>query len=137
MLPTDRIPAHPGEMLVEEFLRPLAVSQTRFAEHLGIPIRRVNEIAMGKRGVTPETATLFGAALGTSPEFWMNLQAAYDLARASAEIEQTPGVLQAVSQKARASGVGKTAHRGGSVPRRRSVRQRKRARRFAVAYKKK
>ncbi len=137
MLPTNRIPTHPGEMLVEEFLRPLAVSQTRFAEHLRIPIQRVNEIATGKRGVTPKTAILFGAALGTSPEFWMNLQTSYDLARASAEIEEAPGVLQAVNQKTHTSEVGKAAHRGGRVLWRRSVRQRKRARRFAVAYKKK
>jgi addiction module HigA family antidote len=94
MLPTDRIPTHPGEMLVEEFLRPMGISQSKFAEHLKIPIQRVNEIATGKRGVTPETAILFGAALGTSPEFWTNLQASHDLALARSGIERMPPVLR-------------------------------------------
>src|SRR5262249_35073670 len=97
MLPTDRIPTHPGEILIEEFLRPLGVPQVKFAAHLDIPIQRVNEIATGKRGVTPETAILFGAALGTSPEFWMNLQAAYDLARARTEVGSIPIVLRAAN----------------------------------------
>jgi len=97
MPPTDRIPTHPGEILLEEFLRPLGVPQVKFAKHLDIPTQRVNEIATGKRGVTPETAILFGAALKTSPEFWMNLQAAYDLARARAKITSTPIVLKAAN----------------------------------------
>ena len=81
MLPENRIPTHPGEILLEEFLVPMNVSQVAFAAHLGVPIQRVNEIVRGKRGVTPETAWLFGEALGTSPEFWLNLQTNYDLAR--------------------------------------------------------
>ena len=81
MLPENRIPTHPGEILLEEFLVPMNVSQIAFAAHLGVPIQRVNEIVRGKRGVTPETAWLFGEALGTSPEFWLNLQTNYDLAR--------------------------------------------------------
>jgi antitoxin HigA-1 len=85
MLPDKRIPTHPGEMLLLEFLKPLGMSQVDFADHLGIPIQRVNEIVKGKRGVTPETAWLFSQALGTSPEFWTNLQAAHDLAKARPE----------------------------------------------------
>jgi antitoxin HigA-1 len=81
MLPEKRIPSHPGEILVEEFLRPLEVTQVAFARHIGVPVQRINEIARGKRGVTPQTAWLFAQALGTSPEFWLNLQAAHDLAR--------------------------------------------------------
>ena len=80
MLPEKRIPSHPGEILVEEFLRPMEVTQVAFARHIGVPVQRVNEIARGKRGITPQTAWLFSQALGTSPEFWLNLQAAHDLA---------------------------------------------------------
>jgi antitoxin HigA-1 len=68
-------------LLLVEFLNPLRMTQFEFWAHLGIPIQRVNEIIKGKRGVTAETAWLFSQALGTSPEFWMNLQAAHDLAK--------------------------------------------------------
>lgn len=81
MLPKNRIPTHPGEILLEEFLVPMNVSQVAFAAHIGVPTQRVNEIVRGKRGVTPETAWLFAEALGTSPEFWLNLQTNYDLVR--------------------------------------------------------
>lgn len=82
MLPENRIPTHPGEILLEEFLNPMEFSQVAFAEHIGVPVQRVNEIVRGKRGVTPETAWLFAQALGTTPEFWLNLQTNYDLALA-------------------------------------------------------
>lgn len=81
MLPENRIPTHPGEVLLEEFLTPLGLTQVAFAGHIGVPVQRVNEIVRGKRGITPETAWLFGQALGTSPEFWLNLQTNHDLAR--------------------------------------------------------
>jgi len=80
MIPRNRIPTHPGEILVEEFLKPLGVTQVAFAKHLGVPVQRINEIARGKRGITSETAWLFGQALTTTPEFWMNLQNLHDLA---------------------------------------------------------
>ncbi len=80
MLPTHRTPTSPGEILLEEFLRPLGVTQTALAKHIGVPIRRVNEIVRGRRAVSPETAQLLAAALGTSAEFWMTAQASYDLA---------------------------------------------------------
>jgi len=80
MLPENRIPTHPGEILLEEFLEPLHLTQVAFAEHIGVPVQRVNEIVNGKRGVTPETAWLFAGALGTTPEFWINLQSAHELA---------------------------------------------------------
>jgi addiction module HigA family antidote len=80
MLPKNRIPTHPGEVLIEEFLKPLGITQSAFAEHIGVPLQRVNEIARARRGVTPETAWLLGGALGTSPQFWLNLQTAHDLA---------------------------------------------------------
>ena len=81
MIPDNRIPTHPGEILLEEFLKPLEMTQVAFAEHIGIPIQRVNEIVRGKKGVTPETAWLFSQAFGTTPQFWLNLQIAHDLAR--------------------------------------------------------
>ncbi len=80
MLPENRIPTHPGEILQEEFLVPLGLTQVALAAHLGIPIQRINEIIRGKRGVTPETAWLFAQAFGTTPELWLTLQANYDLA---------------------------------------------------------
>jgi addiction module HigA family antidote len=81
MLPENRIPTHPGEILLEEFLKPLGMSQVAFAKHINVPIQRINEIVRGKRGVTPDSAWRFAQAFGTTPEFWLNLQAAYDLAR--------------------------------------------------------
>ena len=82
MIPENRIPTHPGEVLLEEFLLPLEMSQVAFADHIGVPVQRINEIVRGKRGVTPESAWLFAQALETSPEFWLNLQRNYDLALA-------------------------------------------------------
>ena len=76
----NRIPTHPGEILREEFLAPLGQTQVALAEHLGVPVQRINELVRGKRGVTPETAWLLAQALNTTPEFWLNLQAAHDLA---------------------------------------------------------
>ena len=81
MIPENRIPTHPGAILSQEFLIPLGISQVAFAAHLGVPVQRVNELVRGKRGVTPETAWLLSQALNTTPEFWINLQTAYDLAR--------------------------------------------------------
>lgn len=84
MIPTQRIATHPGEMLLEEFLKPMEVTQVAFAAHLGVPLQRVNEIVLGKRGVSAETALLFAQALGTTPELWLNLQAKHDLTKAFA-----------------------------------------------------
>lgn len=80
MLPQNRIPTHPGVVLLEEFLDPLGLTQVELARHLGVPNQRINEVVRGKRGVTPETAWLLSQAFDTSPEFWMNLQANHDLA---------------------------------------------------------
>ncbi len=82
MIPENRIPTHPGEVLEEEFLRPLGVTVTAFAKHVGVPAARIHEIIRGQRGITPETAWLFAQALGTTPEFWLNLQDVYNLAKA-------------------------------------------------------
>ena len=82
MLPRKRIPTHPGEILSEEFLKPLGVTQVALAGHLSVPVQRINELVRGKRGVTPETAWLLAGAFGTTPEFWLALQTNHDLARA-------------------------------------------------------
>ncbi|MFN2595156.1 MAG: HigA family addiction module antitoxin [Actinomycetota bacterium] len=82
MSPNKRVPTHPGEILSEEFLKPLGLTQVALAAHLDVPLQRINELIRGKRGVTPETAWLLGGALGTTPEFWLNLQANHDLAKA-------------------------------------------------------
>jgi antitoxin HigA-1 len=81
MIPENRIPTHPGVILSQEFLAPFGVSQVALAAHLGVPVQRINELVRGKRGVTPQTAWLLSQALNTTPEFWINLQTTYDLAR--------------------------------------------------------
>jgi addiction module HigA family antidote len=83
MIPKN--PIHPGEILLEEFLKPMSITQVRLAEHIGVSLQRINEIINGKRGITPETAWLLGEALGVSPQFWTNLQTTYDLAVARPE----------------------------------------------------
>ncbi len=72
-------PVHPGEVLQEEFLKPMGLSQNRLALDTGVPARRINEIVLGKRGVTADTALRLARYFGTSPKFWMGLQADYDL----------------------------------------------------------
>ena len=79
MIPSHRIATHPGVILLREFLEPLGITQKALALHVDIPVQRVNEIVRGKRGISPETAWLFSAALETTPEFWLNLQTAHDL----------------------------------------------------------
>ena len=73
---------HPGEVLLEEFLKPLAISQNALARAAGVPPRRINEIVLGKRGITADTAVRLSLALGTSERFWLGLQADYDLEEA-------------------------------------------------------
>jgi antitoxin HigA-1 len=87
MIPTHRIPSHPGEILLHEFLIPLGISQSDLARKLKIPVQRINTIINGKRGITAETALLLAKAFGTTPEFWMNLQTAFDLAVAMKKLK--------------------------------------------------
>ena len=81
MIPTRRTPTHPGEILLDEFLTPLGITQVQLAAHIGVPTQRVNELVREKRGVTPDTAWLLSKAFNTSPEFWLNLQSVYDLSQ--------------------------------------------------------
>lgn len=72
-------PVHPGEILEEEFLKPMEISQYRLAIDTSVPPRRINEIVHGKRGISADTALRLSLYFGTSAEFWMNLQSKYDL----------------------------------------------------------
>ena len=72
-------PVHAGEVLFEEFLKPMGISQNRLALNIGVPARRINEIVLGKRGITADTALRLAKFFGTSAEFWLGLQAQYDL----------------------------------------------------------
>ena len=72
-------PIHPGEVLWEEFLKPLGISQNRLALNIGVPPRRINEIVLRKRGITADTALRLAKFFGTSAEFWLGLQSQYDL----------------------------------------------------------
>ena len=72
-------PVHPGEILLEEFLKPMGISQYRLAKEIHVPLRRVNEIVLGRRGISADTALRFARFFGTTPEVWQNLQSQYEL----------------------------------------------------------
>ena len=78
-VPTNRQPTHPGEILREEFLQPLGISQRELAAGIHVPYQRVNELINGKRGITPSTALRLAKYFGTTAGFWMNLQLRWDL----------------------------------------------------------
>lgn len=80
-MPKRLPPVHPGEVLLEEFMEPRALSQYRVAKEIGVPPRRINEIVHGMRAVTADTALRLARLFGTTPEFWLNLQALHDLER--------------------------------------------------------
>ena len=87
-IPTDREPTHPGEMLREEFLIPMGLTQRELAEAIHVSYQRINELVGGKRGVTTSTALRLGKVFGTSADFWMNLQLRWDLYRVREREEQ-------------------------------------------------
>ncbi len=78
-IPTHRTPTHPGEMLLEEFLGPMGITQRELANAINVPYQRVNEIINGRRGITPSTALRLSRAFGASADFWMNMQLRWDL----------------------------------------------------------
>jgi addiction module HigA family antidote len=78
-VPTDRQPTHPGEMLREEFLIPMDLTQRELADSIQVPYQRINEIVSGKRGITPSTALRLAKYFGMSADFWLNLQMKFDL----------------------------------------------------------
>lgn len=82
VLPKERIATHPKEVLLEEYIKPLGLTQAALAKELGISTNRLNELVKGKRGITADTALRLSRRFHTSPEFWMNLQSAYELTEA-------------------------------------------------------
>ena len=78
-VPTHRVPTHPGEMLLEEFLNPMGITQKDLAHGIHVPYQRVNELVNGRRGVTPSTALRLAKYFGTSADLWMNLQLRWDI----------------------------------------------------------
>jgi addiction module HigA family antidote len=78
-IPTNRMPTHPGEMLLDEFLTPMGITQKDLADNIEVPYQRVNEIVNGRRGITPSTALRLAKFFEMSPDFWMNLQLRWDL----------------------------------------------------------
>jgi addiction module HigA family antidote len=91
MLPAHRIATHPGEILRKEFLEPLHLTQANLARAIHVPQNRINELVLGKRGITTQTALLLSAYFGNSAEFWMNLQSAHDLSKARRSLRKQPG----------------------------------------------
>ncbi len=87
-------PVHPGEVLVEEYLEPLGVTQHRLAVAIGVPPRRINEIVHGKRGISADTALRLARFFGTSERFWLNLQSRYDLEREKDALSDTLARIQ-------------------------------------------
>ena len=88
---------HPGEVLLEEFLVPMNISQNALARAARVPPRRINEIVLGKRGVTADTAVRLAAALGTSERFWLGLQADYDLEEAHRSLGKIVDRIQRIA----------------------------------------
>jgi addiction module HigA family antidote len=93
MIQTRRKPTTPGEILQEEFLNPLQITQKQLADHLRCDFKVINRIVNGKAQVTPKTAIKLGAAFNTSPDFWLNAQKAIDIYTASREIKRLPKSL--------------------------------------------
>ena len=81
-VPTHRVPTHPGEMLLEEFLKPMGLSQQELARSIRVPYQRVNELINGRRGITPGTALRLARFFGNSAAYWLNLQLRWDLSQA-------------------------------------------------------
>ncbi len=96
-IPKNRIPTHPGQMLLEEFLKPMGVSQRRLADAIHVPYQRINEIVNGRRGVTPSTALRLAKTLNTSADFWMNLQLRFDLYHAKKAESKELGVIKSLA----------------------------------------
>lgn len=101
-VPPHRVPTHPGEMLLLEFLEPLGLTQRDLAEGIAVPYQRVNELVNGRRGVTPSTALRLGKFLGTSAELWLNLQQRWDLFHAQRAESADLGKIKPLARLRRA-----------------------------------
>lgn len=93
-VPTERVPTHPGEMLLEEFLLPMGLTQRELADAIHVPYQRINEIIHGRRGMTPSTALRLAKFFGMSASFWLNLQLRWDLYFAQQEEEASLDTIQ-------------------------------------------
>ncbi|NEP16019.1 MAG: HigA family addiction module antidote protein [Leptolyngbya sp. SIO4C1] len=93
-IPTHRTPTHPGEMLLEEFLSPMEITQRELAEAIHVPYQRINEIVNGHRGMTPSTALRLAKYFGMSADFWMTLQLRWDLYHAQQSEAETLSAIQ-------------------------------------------
>ncbi len=98
--PTHRAPTHPGEMLLEEFLTPMGVTQRELADAIHVPYQRVNELVNQKRGVTPSTALRLAMYFSVSAGFWLNLQIRWDLYRAQQEEQATLATIEPYQKQA-------------------------------------
>lgn len=98
-IPTHREPTHPGEMLMEEFLNPMGITQKELADAIHVPYQRINEIINKKRGITPSTALRLAKYFGVSEDFWMNLQLRCDLYKAIQTEEKTLKDIQPFNGK--------------------------------------
>jgi addiction module HigA family antidote len=99
-IPTHRAPTHPGEMLLEEFLIPMGLTQRDLANSIHVPYQRINEIINGRRGVTPSSALRLSKFFGVSPDFWMNLQLRWDLYFAQqSEADQLKTIKPVIAQQ--------------------------------------
>lgn len=103
-VPTHREPAHPGEMLREEFLEPMGLTQRELADAIRVPYQRINEIVNGRRGITASTALRLAKFFGTSAAFWMNLQLRWDLYQAERSEERELAEIQPRPEIAHAAG---------------------------------
>lgn len=100
-IPTHRAPTHPGEMLSEEFLKPMGLTQRQLADSIHVPYQRINEIVNGRRGVTPSTALRLSKYFGVSPDFWLNLQLRWDLYFAQqAEAKELQLIIPVIAHRA-------------------------------------
>ena len=93
-IPKFREPTHPGEMLMQEFLIPMSMTQRDLSKAIHVPYQRINEIVNGRRGITPSTALRLAKFFGTSEDFWMNLQLRWDLYRAKRAEEKTLRIIK-------------------------------------------
>jgi antitoxin HigA-1 len=102
-IPTQREPTHPGEMLLEEFLIPMGMTQRQLADAIHVPYQRINELVNTRRGITPSTALRLAKFFGMSPDFWMNLQLRWDLYHAQQTEVKALKAIQPHSLSARSA----------------------------------
>jgi addiction module HigA family antidote len=103
-IPTHRVPTHPGEILLEEFLQPMGLTQRELAQAIRVPYQRINELVNGRRGITPSTALRLAKYFGMSADFWMNFQLRWDLYHAQQSEAKELAGIQPYPRAAHATG---------------------------------